>query len=58
MSSRWEAPPAASPSANGTNGTVSGHYGPVSTSGQKRGRDGDNDNDVGRAAKNSRFDDE
>jgi nuclear cap-binding protein subunit 2 len=58
MSSRWEAPPAASPSANGTNGTVSGHYGPVSTAGQKRGRDGDNDNDVGRAAKNSRFDDE
>ena len=57
MASRWEAPPATPSNANGMNDPVSGHYGPVASAGEKRGRD-DNDYDVGRAAKNSRFDDE
>ena len=53
MKSRWEAPPA----SNSSNNNEGSHYGP--SSGNKRGRsDSLDDYDSGRAAKNSRFDDD
>jgi len=61
MASRWEAPPtSASNNGNSNNAdTISGHYGPARTSsGEKRGRDDYDQYDGGRAAKNSRFEDE
>jgi nuclear cap-binding protein subunit 2 len=59
MASRWEAPPsAASNNGNSNGGPISGHYGPARTSGEKRGRDDYDQYDGGRAAKNSRFEDE